>query len=392
MKVARVQTYLVNVGSKHLVFAKVEADNGLYGWGESYTNAARDEAIDRLIAAMGKSLVGRSPFDIKQFSQVVFWDLGGQRGGTDFWAALSALEMALWDIVGKALGQPVYNLLGGACRGRVRAYANGWANGDDPPERAAERAVETVKLGFTALKWDPFPNPHRAYVGRFEEQWAIDSIRVVREAVGPEIELLIECHRRLAPMHGLRVARAIEEFKPSWYEEPTTTEDLDALAAIRRAINIPVVAGEALYTKFEFRQLLEKGAADIINPDVSMCGGILAVRDIAAMAEAYQVTVAPHGYDTAATFAASIQIGAAIPNFFMLDMYLPSQNWSNDFVKQPFRAANGYIDIPTSPGLGIDLDESALARRPFHSIPPMRVRAPADEGPATSIAMLTGKR
>jgi len=379
VKVARVRTYLVNVGAKHLVFARVETDDGLHGWGESYTRGGRDEAVERLIAAMGRILEGRSPFDIKQFAEVVFWDFGGQRGGSDFYAALSAIEMALWDVVGKALGQPVYNLLGGACRPKVRVYANGWANGDNTPEEAAERAAGAVAQGFTVLKWDPFPNPHRAYVSRRDEQMAIDSIRAVREAVGPDIELLVECHRRFAPMHGLRIGKAIEEFNPSWYEEPTTSEDLDALAALRRAINIPIVAGEALYTKFEFRQLLEKGAADIINPDVTMVGGVLATKEIAAMAEAYQVSLAPHGYDTAAGFAASIQIGAMIPNFFIIDMYLPSQAWTNEFVVKPFQARNGFIDLPTDPGLGIDLDESALARRPFHSLPPMHVRGPADE-------------
>jgi galactonate dehydratase len=381
MKVSRVQTYLVNVERKHLVFAKVETDDGLYGWGESYTVAGRDEAIERLINAMGRNLVGRSPFDNKHFSQIMFWDFGGQRGGTDFYAAASAIDIALWDIVGKALGQPVYNLLGGACRSRVRVYANGWANGEIPPDRAAENAVEMVARGFTALKFDPFPNPHRAYVGLAEEHSAIDRVRAVREAVGPDIEILIECHRRLAPMHALRVARAIEEFNPSWYEEPTTTEDLDALAAIRRDIRIPVVAGEALYTKFEFRQLFEKGAADIINPDVTMCGGVLPMRDLAAMAEAYQVTLAPHGYDTSVGFAASIQIGAAIPNFFIIDMYLPSQKWSDDMVVQPFRATHGFIDVPTAPGLGVDLDESALRRRPFHEVPLQALRLPKDEGP-----------
>jgi galactonate dehydratase len=379
MKVARVKAFLVDVGTKHLVFAKVETDDGLHGWGESYTRAGRDEAIERLIVAMGKLLEGRSPFDIKQFSEVVFWDFGGQRGGMDFYAALSAIEMALWDIVGKALGQPVYNLLGGACRPKVRVYANGWANGDSPPDTAAQRAVDTAALGFTALKWDPFPNPHRAYVSRRDEQIAIESVRAVREAVGPDIELLIECHRRFAPMHGLRIGKAIEEFNPSWYEEPTTTEDLDALAALRRAIQIPVVAGEALYTKFEFRQLLEKRAADIINPDVTMVGGVLATREIAAMAEAYQVTLAPHGFDTAVGFAASIQIAATIPNFFIIDMFLPSQAWTNEIVKQPFQATHGFIDLPTVPGLGIDLDEAALQRRPFRSLPPMWVRGPADE-------------
>jgi galactonate dehydratase len=294
MRVSEVTSYLVNAGPrKTCMFAKVETDDGLYGWGEGFARPDREQAIAGHSNAMSRYLVGRSPFTIKHFCQVMYVDYAGKRRGYDFTTALSALEQALWDVVGKTLGQPVYNLLGGACRSKIRVYANGWANGDDAPDVAARRAPEMVDRGFTALKWDPFPNPWRTYISRKQEDAAIESVRAVREAVGPEVDLLIEVHRRLAPTHALRVAEAIERYDPFWYEEPTHTENLDNVAAMRRRTRMPVVVGEDLYSKAEFRQVFEKQAADIINSDGATVGGILELKEIAAMAEPYDVVVSP---------------------------------------------------------------------------------------------------
>ena len=177
---------------------KVETDAGIHGWGEAYTQADRDHAIAVHVEQLRRYLIGRDPFRIKHFTTVMYLDFAGKRGAMDFYSALSGLEQALWDIAGKSLGVPVCNLLGGACRDRIRVYANGWSSGDDTPAETARKAVALVERGFTAMKWDPFPGPWRPYISRAEEQAAVASVRAVREAVGPEVDLLIEVHRRLA--------------------------------------------------------------------------------------------------------------------------------------------------------------------------------------------------
>ena len=190
--------------------------------------------------------------------------------------------------MGQACGQPVYRLLGGRCHERLAAYANGWYGGARQPREYAERAKEAVARGYTALKFDPFPGPWRAYISRQDEDAAVAKVKAVREAVGPDVEILVEVHRRLAPMHAIRIARMMEPYAPFWYEEPVSVRDLNGLVQAKQGINLPVVTGEELYTKAEFQEIFERRAVDIINPDVCNCGGILELREIAAMAEPYQ--------------------------------------------------------------------------------------------------------
>jgi galactonate dehydratase len=382
MQISSVTPRLVNAGpSKTFVFVKVATDDGLHGWGECFARADREQAIAGHVSAMARYVIGRSPFNIKHISQVMYLDYAGKRRGYDFTSALSGIEQALWDIIGKATGQPIYNLLGGPCRDRIRMYANGWANGDDPPDVAARRAREMVDRGFTALKWDPFPNPWRTYINRRQERSAIESVRAVREAVGPDVDLLVEVHRRLAPNHALRVAQAIEPYDPFWYEEPTHTENLDNVAAMRRRTTMPVVVGEDLYAKTEFRQCCEKQAADIINPDVSCVGGILELKEIAAMAEPYDVVVSPHGAGVMVGLAATIQVSAVMTNFLITDYFVPTEAIAAEIMRPPFVVKDSYIDLPTAPGLGIDLDEEAMARHAYRPLPARRLRQHGEEGP-----------
>jgi galactonate dehydratase len=259
-------------------------------------------------------------------------------------------------------------------------YANGWAEGAGA-DTIGERACRMVERGFTALKWDPFPNPWRTYISRKQEQVAIDSVRAVREAVGPDVDLLIEVHRRLAPTHALRVAEAIEEYDPFWYEEPTHTENLDNVAAMRRRTRMPVVVGEDLYAKTEFRQCFEKQAADIINPDVSCVGGILELKEIAAMAEPYDVVVSPHGAGVMVGLAATIQASAVMTNFLITDYFVPTEAIAAEIMRPAFVVKDSYIDLPTAPGLGIDLDEEAMARHAYAPLPARTFRQFGDEGP-----------
>jgi galactonate dehydratase len=380
MKITDIKTFLVNPGtSKNWLFVKIETDEGIYGWGECYTQLDRDKTIEVHVLQLARYLKGRSPFDIKHFTFMAYNDFGGKRGSMELYCAISGIEQALWDICGKAAGQPVYNLLGGKCRSKIRVYANGWGVGGTP-ETAAQRAKEIVSRGFTALKFDPFPSPWRSYITHEAEQHAVDCVAAVREAVGPDIEILVEVHRRLAPINAIRVARQIERYRPFWYEEPVSARDLDGLAEARRDINIPVVTGEELYTKSEFRPVFEKRAADILNPDVCNCGGILELKEIGAMAEPYHVAMSPHNYNsTTLGLAATLHACATMPNFIITEYFVNFEEKGLEIATPGFTVQNSHIELPTAPGLGIDLDEDALAANPYQQRPDRNLRQPEDE-------------
>jgi galactonate dehydratase len=378
MRVTHVETFLVNpsshragmIGGKNWLFVRVETDDGIVGWGECYTQLDRDRTIERHVHDLARYLVGRDATHIKHFTRMVYDDFAGRRGSMDLYSALSGIEMALWDILGKRLGVPAHTLLGGACRERVRVYANGWYGGAKTPEQYAEMAVATVAQGFDAIKFDPFPGPWRLYVDRDVERAAVANVRAVREAVGPDVDILVEVHRRLAPMHAIRVAHMLEEFSPFWFEEPVPSENVPALAEVRRQTHIPVVTGEALYTKAAFREVFEQRAADIINPDVCSCGGLLEAKEIAAMAEPYYVAVSPHNYNsTAVGLAATLQLAACIPNFIITEYFSNFCQTAAEISLAPFIVEQGHIRVPSGPGLGLEMDDAALRARPFEEQP-----------------------
>ncbi len=381
-KIADVATFLVHPGrGKNWLLVKLTTEDGLVGWGECYTQSDRDRAIEAHVHAMRRYLVGRSAFDIKHTMQVLYLDWATRRGAMDFYCAVSGIEQAMWDVVGKACGQPVYNLLGGKCRERIRVYANGWGEGGSLDDLVAG-AKRVVAMGFTALKFDPFPNPWRSFIDRRQERHAVERVAAVREAVGPDVDILVEVHRRLAPMHAVRVAREIEKYDPFWYEEPCLAENVPMLAETKRQIAIPVVTGEELYTKNEFREVLERRAADILNPDICNCGGILELKEIAAMAEPYDVVISPHNYNSVTVgLGASLQVCAAIPNFLILEYFVNFTEVGDQVQRNPFRVVDGYIDVPRAPGLGVDIDETALGRFPYKEFRQRSIRRPGDEGP-----------
>ena len=383
MKITDVKTFLVNPGTnKNWLFVRVETDEGISGWGESYTIWDRDRSIEAYINQMKRYLIDRSPFNIKHFVQVMYDDYAARRGTMDYFCAISSIEQALWDIVGKKLNTPVYNLLGGACRDKIRVYANYWYAGASTPEEFAEKAVETIRSGFTAIKFDPFPGPWRSRINTQDEKAAVEVVGAVREAVGTDIDLLIEVHRRLSPLHAVRVARMMEEFDIFWYEEPVPADNIEAMAEVRGKINSPVVTGETLYTKAAFRQVFEKRAADIINPDVCNCGGILELKEIAAMAEPYYVAVAPHNFNsTTIGLAATLNVSACMPNFLITEYFVNFKPRGDEIAVNPFKVENGYISIPQSPGLGLELDEAAMARYPYREFAKRNIRQYYEEGP-----------
>jgi galactonate dehydratase len=381
MQVTQVTPFLVDSGgSKSWLFVKVETDEGVAGWGEAYTQADRDAAMLAHLTEMGRHLIGRTPFAIKHFSSVMYDDYALRRPAMDFWSALSALEQALWDIAGKICGQPVYNLLGGPCRDRIRVYANGWSDGATTPDDFARAATSVLERGFRAMKFDPFTNPWRSHIGRVEEDLAVARVRAVREAVGASVEVLIEAHRRLAPNEAIRLARRLEEFAPFWYEEPVDAEDMAGLAEVRQGVSLPVVTGEALYSKAQFASVFAQRAADILNPDVCNCGGILALKEIAAMAEPWHVAVSPHNYNsTTIGLASTLQVSACIPNFLITEYFVNFEAMGREIARGGFSVTDGAIQLPTAPGLGIELDEAALSRHPLQARGPRRIRQYADE-------------
>ena len=371
MKITKIKTFIVHPGvGKNWLFVKIETDEGIHGWGEAYTQADRDTAIEAHIHKMTRYLLGWNPFEIKRFTHMAYEDWATKRGGIDFFCAVSGIEQALWDIVGKTLNQPVYNLLGGPCRDRIRVYANGWTARAKTPQELGDRARDVVKKGFTALKFDPFSGPWRLYIRREEELQAIENLKAVREAVGPDVDILVEVHRRLAPMHAIRVAHAMEAYRPFWYEEPVPRENLEALAEVRRSINIPVVTGECIYTKAGFRKVFEKRAADIINPDICNTGGILELKEIAAMAEPHYVAVSPHNYNsTTIGLAASVQAAAVMTNFLILEYFVSFEAMGFKIAVEPLRVEKGFIRLPKTPGLGVEIKEKALAQYQYKEFP-----------------------
>lgn len=375
MKVTAVRHFLAHPGTaKNLCFVRVETDEGIHGWGECYTQADRDLQIAAHIDAIERYLVGRDASRIRAFTEAAFDDFAARRLSMDYCCAISGIEQALWDIVGKAAGMPVHKLLGGACRETVRVYANGWSGGPASPEALAERAAAVVERGFTALKFDPVPGPWRTFVDKTVERRAIDNVYAVRRAVGDDIDVLVEMHRRLAPMHAVSIARAIEDAQPFWFEEPVLAENIDALARAKRDIRIPVVTGEALYGKLGFRKVFEQAAADIVNPDVCNVGGILELKEIAAMAEPYFVAVSPHNYNsTTVGLAATVQASAVMPNFLITEYFVNFEDFGQRIARSPLDVQGGFVEVPTTPGIGIDLDADALAAHPHRRFPQRQV-------------------
>lgn len=370
MKIARIETFLFDPGTaKNLLFCRVETESGLHGWGEAYVTPGKERVLEHLLQDMAKYMIGRSAFNIRHTGQVIFEDFAMRRVSLDLLSAWSAIEIAMWDIVAKHAGLPLYNLLGGASRERVKVYANGWSSGIETIEQNLERALKVKAMGFTGLKWDPFPGPWRNFIHREDEDHVVRYVRMMRETLGPDFTLLVEVHRRLAPMHAIRIGRRIAEFDIGWYEEPCLCDNIELVAEVRRALPMPIVTGEAIYSKEGFAQALAARAADIINPDICNCGGISAMLDIAAMAQPHAVAIAPHNYNsTLVGLAATVQLSAMIPNFWIAEFFVNLQPACDEIAVRPLTLSDSFIDLPTTPGHGIDIDVQRLKAHPFRDM------------------------
>ena len=345
-------------GVRNYMFVKVETDEGITGWGEATSGPM---AVATMVEEFGEQLIGQDPGRIEQHWQTLYHHFH-VRGGVVQMSAISGIEIALWDIKGKALGAPVYELLGGPMRDRIWCYGR-WDGAT--PELAVERALSFTEQGITALKGDPFD--HRGLFIPIEaERLAIRKLEAVREAVGDDVELLVEVHGRLAPSDAIRIGNAMEPYRPFVYEEPVPPQNIDALQRVAEAVSIPIATGERLYTKWDYADLLSRQIVAMIQPDIVQGGGILELKKIAAMAEAHYVGFQPHNpYGPLCTIA-SLHLDACVPNFMIQEGGI--HPWFQDVCFDGFpRQKDGFLPLPQGPGLGIEIDEAWIESHPWRS-------------------------
>jgi galactonate dehydratase len=362
MRIEAFRTFVVHDGYRTFVFLKLYTEEGLTGVGEG-TVEWNELAVEACLRQTCARIRGADPFDTEAIGERLYRD-GYWRNDLIITSAISAIDQACWDLKGKKLGVPVHALLGGRRRGRLRAYANAWYWGCETPEQFAAAAAKVVAEGYTALKWDPFGDADTT-LGPAAMRAAVEQVAAVREAVGPDVDLCIEVHGRLAPAWAIEMARRLEPFQPFFYEEPVPVEDVEALVRVARAIRIPVATGERLPTKFAFQDLLRRRAVDIVQPDLCHAGGLTEVKKIAALAEAAYVQVAPHNASGPVGTAAAVQLDASIPNFLIQEYFVAQAPWIEDVVEGGPRVTGGEIAVPDRPGLGVELHEAAALAHPF---------------------------
>lgn len=370
MKITKVTPMVLGTEWRNLTIVKVETDDGLVGVGECRALNRTDGVLGYLGEAVPRYVLGEDPFNVERIVGRMFREDFG-RGGEITITVTALIEVACWDIIGKALNQPVYRLLGGAVRDKIKGYANGWYTGERTADEFHAAAKRVLAKGYKALKFDPFGAGFYE-MERAEKNHVISLVEAVRDAVGPDVEILIEMHGRFNPVTAVEFARDLARFKPSWLEEPVPPENLAAQKKAADAIaplGIPVATGERLHTMYEYRELFELQACDIIQPDITHFGGILNTKKLAAWAEAYYVLIAPHNVGGTISTAAALHLAACTPNFKIQEHF-------NDFSESYVKAAapgnpeidDGYFALPTGPGLGVTLDEDVVAANPRRRI------------------------
>ncbi len=367
MKISDVKTYVVGTEWRNITFVKVLTDEGLEGIGEVRMLNHTDALLGYFAEAVPNHILGHDPSNIEELVQKMFRN-DFARAGEIAMSAIATVEMACWDIIGKSLNQPVYKLLGGAVRDRIKAYANGWYTVERTPEEFHAAALKVIAKGYKALKFDPFGSGFYE-LEMTEKGRVIELVEAVRSAVGPDVEILIEMHGRFNPATAIGMARELERFNPSWLEEPVPPENIAALKKAAEKINIPIATGERMHTRFEFRELIESQAADYIQPDISHFGGLLETKKLAAWAENYYVLVAPHNVGGPVSTAAALHFAASTPNFKIQEHF---NDFADEWVKTTApgnpEVIDGYFALPQGPGLGVTLNEDAVQAHPRQNV------------------------
>jgi len=346
------------------LFLKVTTSDGTVGWGEPVVEGRAKTVRTAVEELMDNYLLGEDPTDIEDHWQAMYRG-GFYRGGPILMSAIAGIDQALWDIKGKRFGAPVYELLGGKARDRVRVYQ--WIGGDRPAD-VGEAAREKVDAGFTALKMNATSELRRVDSPAAVDA-AADRIAEVREAVGPDIDVGLDFHGRVAKSMAKRLVEALEPYDPMFVEEPVLPEHNDALPEIAQHTTTPIATGERMYSRWDFKEVFEQGVVDVIQPDLSHAGGITEVKKIASMAEAYDVAMAPHCPLGPLALASCVQVDACTPNALIqeqsLDIHYNDTSDVLDYLADPgvFEYQDGYVDLPDGPGLGVEIDEAVVRER-----------------------------
>lgn len=364
LKITGLKTFVVNVGSVNWVFVKIHTNQGLTGLGEGSVTS-KEATIAEAIQEHERFLVGKDPTEIERLWQAMFryprW-----RGGPVLNSAISAVEIALWDILGKAVGLPIYRLLGGACRDRIRMYVHA---GGQTPDEAARNALAARERGYTALKWAPFEPLQNTISARDQVRRAVARMEAQRKALGDDFDILIDAHGRLTPVVAAEACQALEPLRPFFVEEPTQPEDLDTLAWLGARTRVPLATGERLFTKYGFADLCARHLVSYVQPDVVHAGGILECKKIAAIAEAHSIEVTLHNPQSEVSTLASLHVDACTPNCVIQEMVENRTPWIKDlFFGGAVKIKNGHAELPDKPGLGVDLDEKVAAQHPYKPV------------------------
>mgnify|MGYP004524734801 FL=1 len=365
MKITDIKTFNVFTYRTNFVFVKLETDEGISGIGEG-TLEYKENALLGAIEDIKRVLIGQDPREVERISHELYRD-SYWRVGPVLQSAVSAVNMAMWDIKAKAAGVPVYEMLGGKVRDGVRMYANAWFAGAKTADEFAAAAVKAKNMGVTALKWDPFGKAYM-YMENADFRRSIEIVEAVRGAVGNDVDLLIEGHGRFDIATGIKIANAIKPFDPYFFEEPTPPDCLDALAQVHKNSPVPIAAGERLYSLTQMRDFLERGCADFVQPDISHCGGISAVKKMAALCEAHYVALAPHNPSGPVANAATLHIAASTPGFRILEICLTDVSWRKELTNERVVFDKGNILIPAGVGLGLEINEENCLKYPFQPI------------------------
>ncbi|MCC7162413.1 MAG: galactonate dehydratase [Anaerolineae bacterium] len=369
MKITNVSTVIVNANMRNWVFVKVETDEpGLHGWGEA-TLEWKTESVVGAVKDVSRFIIGEDPRRIEHLYQMMyrqyFWKVG-----IEGMSAISGIEHALWDIKGKWLNVPVYELLGGRVRDKVRVY-NHLGGGkmtsmyeSTEAEEFAERALMVKEMGYTALKFMAVPRTEPVE-GTRSVKVAARLVEAVRNAVGDEMDLMVDLHARCWPAMAIQYCHALEPFGLLFFEEPCPTEDIDATVEVTRKSRIPIATGERLVTRYQYREIFEKRACHIIQADLSHCGGLWEARKIAANAETYSIAIAPHNPNGPLALAVAVHFALSTPNWLIQEMITNDVPWRDDVLDAPLEIRDGYVSPPTRPGLGVEINEQEAAKHPF---------------------------
>lgn len=360
MKIIDMKTFVVGNPWKNWVYVKLETDEGIHGWGEStggLTTAAEKGMLDELRSRV----IGLDPLNATAVVDFLRKTLFLTSGGS----AVSGIEMACWDIIAKKASVPLWQLFGGKVRPNIRCYANGWYQGPREPEAFAERAVQIVEMGYTALKFDPFGKAYK-FMTRDEEKFAMKIVGAVRKAVGDNVDLMIEAHDRFNQTEAIRLGQMLEEYHPFWFETPVLSDNFDRLAEVARRVRVPVIAGERTSNPRQIAKLLAGGAIDIVNPEILGCGGIIGLLDCFAIARGFDAYVAPHNAQSPFCTAVNVHVDISQPNLLIQECFDDSSvAWTDEVLTGYPKVVNGFIEPTDAPGIGVEINEAEAVKHPY---------------------------